>query len=181
MPRYVAFLRGINLGTRRVQMDALRRHFEALGFDGVATFIASGNVVLDADEADAAALERRIEAHLQRALGFGSDTFLRTLTDLKRLSSTKEIGAREMEGFNVHVIFQRGRVAPKVRAALRALESDDDRFLASAREVVWFRRGRLTDSSITDRDLGLALGSRENTMRNFNTVRRIIAKFGETG
>ncbi|NIP60050.1 MAG: DUF1697 domain-containing protein, partial [Gemmatimonadetes bacterium] len=45
MSRHVAFLRGINLGDRRVKMDRLRRHFEAMDLGDVATFIASGNVI----------------------------------------------------------------------------------------------------------------------------------------
>jgi uncharacterized protein (DUF1697 family) len=41
MERYVAFLRGMNLGNRRIKNDELRAEFEALGFEGVATFRAS--------------------------------------------------------------------------------------------------------------------------------------------
>ncbi|MGE3181021.1 MAG: DUF1697 domain-containing protein, partial [Phycisphaerae bacterium] len=32
MNRYVAFLAGINLGRRRLKMDALREHFERMKF-----------------------------------------------------------------------------------------------------------------------------------------------------
>ena len=45
MQRYIAFLRGINLGKRRLPMSQLRDLFEELGFDDVDTFIASGNIV----------------------------------------------------------------------------------------------------------------------------------------
>jgi uncharacterized protein (DUF1697 family) len=48
MPRYIALLRAINVGGHLVKMDALRRHFEELGFDPVETFIASGNVMFEA-------------------------------------------------------------------------------------------------------------------------------------
>ena len=48
MPRYIAFLRAINVGGRHtVKMDFLRDFFESLGFSNVETFIASGNVVFD--------------------------------------------------------------------------------------------------------------------------------------
>ena len=47
MPRYVAFLRVINLGRRRPAMSELRDHFEALGFAKVGTFISSGNVIFE--------------------------------------------------------------------------------------------------------------------------------------
>ncbi len=45
MNRYIAFLRGMNIGGRRITNDGLRSHFEALGCEEVATFRASGNVV----------------------------------------------------------------------------------------------------------------------------------------
>ena len=54
MPRFVAFLRALNVGGAHVvKMDALKRHFEAMGFTDVETFIASGNVVFTAKSAKA--------------------------------------------------------------------------------------------------------------------------------
>ncbi|MBA3354552.1 MAG: DUF1697 domain-containing protein [Pyrinomonadaceae bacterium] len=47
MPKYVAFLRAINVGGHIVKMDHLRQLFEALGFSNVDTFITSGNVIFD--------------------------------------------------------------------------------------------------------------------------------------
>jgi len=59
------------------------------------------------------------------------------------------------------------------------LETPDDKFHVLGREVVWFRRGGLSESSITAHDLEKALGGRKNTMRKLNTIQRIVAKFGE--
>jgi len=44
MKRYIAFLRAINVGGHTVKMDLLRGLFAGLGYAGVETFIASGNV-----------------------------------------------------------------------------------------------------------------------------------------
>ena len=52
MHHHIAFLRGINLGKRRIKMEQLRECFEALKFAGVETFIASGNVVFSSKAAD---------------------------------------------------------------------------------------------------------------------------------
>ena len=57
--RYVAFLRAINVGGHVVKMDRLRNLFEALGFSGVRTFIASGNVLFDSAARNTGALESR--------------------------------------------------------------------------------------------------------------------------
>src|SRR3954469_1096146 len=76
--RYIAFLRGINVGGHRVKMDRLRDLFTALGFSNVATFIASGNVIFEAPATDVTELEERIEAQLERSLGYEVEIFVRT-------------------------------------------------------------------------------------------------------
>ncbi|HXW01123.1 MAG TPA: DUF1697 domain-containing protein, partial [Anaerolineae bacterium] len=48
LPKYIAFLRAINVGGHTVKMDYLRRLFEEMGFSKVETFIASGNVIFEA-------------------------------------------------------------------------------------------------------------------------------------
>jgi hypothetical protein len=53
MPRYIALLRGINVGSRnRVAMADLRRLTEALGHTEVATYIQSGNVLFTSPGTD---------------------------------------------------------------------------------------------------------------------------------
>jgi uncharacterized protein (DUF1697 family) len=62
MPRYIAFLRAINLGGNRVaKNDVLRQVFELLGFSGITTFFASGNVAFVARRSDVGRLETKIE------------------------------------------------------------------------------------------------------------------------
>jgi uncharacterized protein (DUF1697 family) len=65
--RYVALLRGINVGGRTlVKMADLKTCFENLGFDRVSTYIASGNVLFDSDEEDAAKLATTIEGAIEQ-------------------------------------------------------------------------------------------------------------------
>jgi uncharacterized protein (DUF1697 family) len=187
--RHVAFLRGINLGNRRLKNAELREHMEALGFDAVATYQASGNVILDGagaggegsggEEREAgAALEARIEHHLRKALGFETDTFVRPMARLAELAALDALQSSRDEGLNPHVIFLKEELAGEAVEALRALETPDDRFPILGREVAWLRRGRLTDSAVTNADLQRALAA-TSTMRNLNTVERIVGKFGE--
>ena len=78
MPRYVAFLRAINIGGRVVKMDRLRKLFEELPLTNVETFIASGNVIFESSAGNTASLEARIEGRLSEALGYEVAAFLRT-------------------------------------------------------------------------------------------------------
>src|SRR5437763_14108679 len=75
MPKYIAFLRAINVGGHTVKMAHLRHLFEALGFAKVETFIASGNVVFDSSSRSTRTLEKKIERHLKETLGYEVVTF----------------------------------------------------------------------------------------------------------
>ncbi len=67
--RYIALLRAINVGGRGLKMTALRALFEAMKFEDVETFIASGNVIFRS-KADPAKLETQIEKRLEKTLGY---------------------------------------------------------------------------------------------------------------
>jgi uncharacterized protein (DUF1697 family) len=84
MTRYIALLRGINLGpSRRMAMPRLRELLTEAGYEDVATYVQSGNVVLSA--ADPPDLVReRIEQLVEDEFGFHSDVVIRTREEIGR-------------------------------------------------------------------------------------------------
>lgn len=71
MERYIALLRGINVGgNNKVPMDVLKALFERIGFTGVSTYINSGNVIFSCPPESAESLQKRCEAFIETALGF---------------------------------------------------------------------------------------------------------------
>ena len=182
MVRYIAFLRGINVGGHQVKMDELRRSFEALGLRKVATFITSGNLIFESDEADATRLTGRIEGHLRDALGYDVPTFLRTDTELARIADHQpfpDLAARD--GDSSYVAFLYKRPAAAAARAVAALSNDTDRVLVHDRELYWHIRGGLTDSTLGAPSLEKALGAVPTTVRNVKTVRRLAAKYPPAG
>jgi uncharacterized protein (DUF1697 family) len=86
MPQYVAFLRGINSGRNpTVKMEVLRKIFEDLGLKNVRTFLASGNVLFEADSTDGTTLEQQIEHVLPATIGFQSSVIIRTTDEIRHL------------------------------------------------------------------------------------------------
>ena len=78
MARYIAFLRGINLGsTNKVSMPRLRELAEGLGYTDVVTYINSGNLVLTATD-PAATIEQRLAGAIADELGPKVDVAVRT-------------------------------------------------------------------------------------------------------
>jgi uncharacterized protein (DUF1697 family) len=179
MTRYVAFLRGINLGHRRVKMADLRGHFEELGLDGVGSYIASGNVIFDHESADVGALEDRIEARLEEALGFFTDTIIRPLESVDGLTRLGQIEEAEGDGFTVYATFAKEELGGEVEEAFADLETPDDRFHVREREVLWLRRGGISDSTIKTRHLEAAFGGIANTRRKVSTLRKMVERFSD--
>ncbi len=93
MPRFVAFLRAVNVGGRVVKMGELRTLFESLGLRSVETFIASGNVIFESNGRSVPSLERRIEDHLRKALGYEVKTFVRTDAEVAAIAKYKPFRA----------------------------------------------------------------------------------------
>jgi len=178
MPRFVAFLRAINVGGHVVKMDQLRQLFEALGFAKVETFIASGNVIFEAKSKDTNALQRRIEKHLHQALGYEVVTFLRTLEELDKVANHRPFVESEMKrpGNTLYVGFIADTPAKAVAQKVEGLVTDVDYLKVTGRELYWLLRTSFSDSKLSGAILERALGMKA-TIRNINTVQRILKKY----
>ena len=86
MTTRIAFLRAVNVGTRRVPMTRLVEVCEGLGYDNVWTHANSGNAVFDA-AGSRTTIEQAMEAAFESAMGFEVTTFVRTAAELKQAVS----------------------------------------------------------------------------------------------
>ncbi|HYP29838.1 MAG TPA: DUF1697 domain-containing protein [Blastocatellia bacterium] len=178
MPKYVAFLRAINVGGHTVKMDRLRALFEAMGFSNVETFIASGNVIFDSPSKNTKSLEKKIEDRLQTALGYEVATFVRTLPELAAVADYKPFSDAELnaDGNTLYVAFLPGRPAEEAERRLLSFATESDDFHVSGREAYWLRRGKISESDFSGATLAKTLGM-QATMRNSSTVRKIASKY----
>jgi uncharacterized protein (DUF1697 family) len=176
MPRYVAFLRAINVGGRVVKMDELRALFGEMKLAEVETFIASGNVLFTSSLLDAAALEARIEKGLAKSLGYASEVFLRTPAELAAIVAVPPFpGYEPTHALNVGFLKQPPSASQA--AAVAALGNEVDQFHVVGRELHWICRTRISESKVTGPRLAKALGG-PTTIRNITTVRKLAAKVG---
>ena len=99
MTRYLALLRGINVGGKnKVPMAGLRELLESLGHANVSTYIASGNVILSSDHS-AAAIKRELEEALPRT--FKLDSELIAVLVLTR-AQLRAVVRKRPKGFGDH-------------------------------------------------------------------------------
>ncbi len=176
MSAYAAFLRGMNVGGHRLTNGELRAHFVAIGFDQVATFRASGNVVFAAPTEHAREIAARIERGLAAALGYEVPTFIRSAQELQAIAALRPFDARHVRGSagKLQVALLSERPSPGAREATLALAGEGDRLAFGARELYWLPSGGILDSQLDLKAIGKLLGV--ITVRTKNTIEQIAAR-----
>lgn len=177
MRRHVAFLRGMNLGGRRIKNEELRAEFEQLGLGEVACFRASGNVVFASDETDEGRLAKRIEAGLGEALGYEVPVFLRSAEELRAVAAFETFDAKALKASKgkLQVAFLVEKPKAAARKQVLAMSTGEDRLAIECRELYWLPQGGLSESELDLKAIASVLG--HNTVRTMGTVEQIAAKY----
>jgi uncharacterized protein (DUF1697 family) len=176
--RYVAFLRGINLGNRRVKSPELIAHFEAMGFEDVATFRASGNVVFVDPDGDAEAkVQARVEAGLEKALGYGVAVFLRSAKEVAAIAARDpfDTAAIEASKGKPQVVLLGRKPNAKAKKELQKIAPDGDLMVVEGRELHWLPTVGLSETDLDTKALDAALG--KGTTRTAGTIAAIAIKY----
>ncbi len=93
MPKYIALLRGINVGgARKVPMADLRELFEALGHTDVQTYIQSGNVVFTTKDGAPMRVKKALEQAIEREFRFAVAVILRAPRELASVVQRNPFG-----------------------------------------------------------------------------------------
>jgi uncharacterized protein (DUF1697 family) len=175
--RYVAFLRAINVGGHTVTMARLKQIFEGMGFSDVETFIASGNVIFATPMKDAARLKKKIEAQLEKVLGYEVTTFLRSDAEVARIAAGTPFPAAKVKASKTLLVgFMDAPFSSDTAKSWLALKTGADDFHSDGREVYWLCRDGQGQSKYFNTSFEKMLKIRL-TFRNMNTVVRLAAKY----
>lgn len=176
MPTYVALLRAVNVGGRKVPMARLREVLTDDGFADVRTYVQSGNVVFR-HRAKATTVADRVHALIAGEFGLDSDVMIRTpaeLRDVVKHNPFAKGGAdwrREL-----HVGFLLRKPDADALAAVDPHKAAPDELRVDGREVFFWTPngwGRSKVSSGLERALRTPM-----TVRNWRTVNELLAMTG---
>jgi uncharacterized protein (DUF1697 family) len=176
MIKYVAFLRAINVGGRKViKMETLRGVFESLGLSNVVTYLQSGNVAFDSRIKNQESLKSKVEKGLKESLGHEVTVVLLSHSDLAAIVKRDPFnGIKSSKDVMLFVAFftSQPTSSPKLPFALpkENLEviAAQDRavcIVARRKENGWFG----FPNNFIEKQFGVS-----GTTRNWNTVKRIV-------
>ncbi|HUG34151.1 MAG TPA: DUF1697 domain-containing protein [Anaerolineales bacterium] len=174
MTRYVAFLRAINVGGHTVKMDHLRGLFESLSFANVETFIASGNVIFETKDKDGAKLEKKIASHLEADLGYGVDTFVRTIQETAEIERRCPFQPKKNDDL-VYVAFLHETLNAAGKSALTAAKNKMNDFAVIGREIYWLRLNR--DDSLFLKSSLEKIVKAPVTVRIMTSIHKLVGKY----
>jgi uncharacterized protein (DUF1697 family) len=179
--RYGAFLRGINLGSRRrVAAADLRSWFEEMGFRDVSTFRTSGNVAFSTGRQPRAKITLQIEAVLEEALGFEVAAFLRTEKELRAIARKRPFPSRVVEDSDgkMQVALLSAKPTRRLQEKVLALGTESDRLAFADLELYWLPSGGTRDSELDYGEIEQLLGP--TTRRTEGTLVEMVEKHFST-
>lgn len=152
MARYVALLRGINVGGKNpIRMADLKACFEQHGFEDVATYIQSGNVLFGSSGSSGAKLIARIEGMLARTFDYEGSVVLRSRAQMRAIvdGAPKGFGAHPTT-YRSDVIFLKPPLTAKAAMEQVSTRGGVDRAWAGT-GVLYFERlaARAAQSRLT--------------------------------
>lgn len=174
MGRYVALLRGINVGGRNpIRMAELRACFTRHGFADVATYIQSGNVVFSAP-GSAAGLTERIETMLSAEFDYDASVVLRSRTQMQAVVERAPAGfGHDPDTYRSDVIFLKRPLTETTALAEVSTREGVDRAWAGP-GVLYFERvtARASQSRLS-KIVSSPIYARV-TIRNWNTTTTLL-------
>ena len=180
---FVALLRGVNVGGKNmIRMSALKESFERMGFEDVATYINSGNIIFKTQEGDARKLERSIEGMLSSEYELECKVVVRSLSEMADLIKSLPETWDGDGNWKYNVIFLRHSIdSENILDGLKP-KSDMEQIVYRPGTLLW--SARISGMSLTRlHKLPSQKLFQEMTARNTNTTKKLyelMKKMAET-
>jgi uncharacterized protein (DUF1697 family) len=171
MTRYVAFLRGVNVGGVNLKMAEVAKAFEDAGFTNVRTVLASGNVLFDSDE-NVDAVRKKAEKTLRDTFGYDAWVLAYDIKTVAAISKAYPFD-REVEGHHSYVTFVTDPAVLDELAA-RAKQAGPDEKIKPGKGVIYWQVPRGTLDTTIGKTMGMKRYKSSTTTRNLRTLEKVL-------
>jgi uncharacterized protein (DUF1697 family) len=173
---HLAFLRGMNLGKRRLDNATLCGAVAALGFVDVGAYRASGNLWFRDPTPESGSLADRLSSGLKAQLGYPVPVVLRSLARVRALAKARPFSDEVLAttAGNVQVILVAS--PPNDRGPALQVATPSDRLAWVGDDLFWLPKAGISDSALDMNGLERALGV--VTVRTQRTLAGLAEKLG---
>ncbi len=179
MTVFVALLRAVNVGKRKVPMSELREVCRDLGYQHVATYIASGNLVFAADT-PAKAVEAELEPAIAQRFGFPVDVISRTAGQWTKHAAANPFSKEsDSEPNHTMMLVSKSAVAADAVATLTERTGPGDRVTTAGGALWIYYASGMARSKLTPTFIDRAVGS-PTTARNWRSVLKLSEMLAAT-
>jgi len=173
MTKYIALLRGINVGgNNKVEMSKLKKSFESLGYEKVSTYINSGNIFFETKEKDRVKLVREIEKVLKKDFKLELRVVIRDSKDINKICKKVSLDWKNDDEERTEVLFLWDEFDNKNTLKLILNNPDVDNLIYIPGAIVWNVKRINYSKSGMRKFIGTKV-YKNITGRNINTVRKI--------
>jgi uncharacterized protein (DUF1697 family) len=174
MTTYIALLRGINVGGHNlIKMSELRRMFEEMGLSYVQTYIQSGNVLFQAQQAEEP-LRQRIEHEIKVVFGVSVPIVLRTVVECKRIVRNCPFSAADLAaGESLYVSLLAELPSQEGINRLPTCNGESDEYRIRGREIYVLCRQSYHKSKLSNQYFEQKLRV-SATSRNWQTINKLV-------
>lgn len=175
MQKYIALLRGINIGGHKIiPMAQLKELFVELGFSNVSTYIQSGNVVFKAKKQSLEKIKTLIERGIENTFGFSSTLFVFEAETISRVLTENPFRDRKLnEGEKVYFTLLSDEPGTTEIAKLKTFPNDADEFEIIGKTLyVLCKKGysqTLFTTNFVEKNLKV-----HGTSRNLETITKLV-------
>ncbi|MBC7901398.1 MAG: DUF1697 domain-containing protein [Saprospiraceae bacterium] len=171
--KYVALLRGINVGGRNmIKMEMLRATLGSLGFENVKSYINSGNLIFETAKTVDNELAERIHDAIKKDFDFDISVMVRSMDEIVGLIENNPFVGQFENDKDLHIIFLREFLSEDQEAILQTHNSENEKIAVRGREIFYLLRISIIDSVLgkgfIDKKLKIPA-----TARNWRTVKKI--------
>lgn len=168
--RYVALLRGINVGgATMMKMDDLKAEFRKLGFQNVVSYINSGNFAFDAEKASESKLVKIVEGAIEERFGRKVAVMIRAQSEIESILTENPFDGQYGSHKEMHVLFLKDEMPGEKRRQLIESALEGERYEVRDREVYCHLPNGVAESLLSkgffERKMNLSA-----TARNWRTV-----------
>ena len=175
MPKYIAILRGINVGGRRkILMFDLKKLFMKLDFTNIQTYIQSGNVIFEADSKDDdTTLSNRIEQNISKTFGFEVPVIIRTSREIEQAISNNPFLINKAEVEGLFLTFLKDVPSSEKLESIKNFDFSPDKFEIVGKDIFGYCAGKYHKTKLSNQFFESKLKVSATT-RNWKTVNKLF-------